>query len=333
MRPVFDNDTIQIEITNACVLNCANCTRFVGHRKPYFMEWDQFRQAVDSMVGYPYMTGIMGGEPLLHPQFEKFCDYAVQKLGWEHLGLWSCFPAGYEKYREVVCRTFGHIFLNDHTRPDIYHHPFLVAIEDAVPNKDDMFLMIDHCFFQRSWSASINPMGAYFCEMAASLSILLGGNSAWKVEPKWWLRINKDYGSQIEEFCPKCGGALYVVEEQISCGKLQQRVVGISPRSSLEKIDDISPSNLKRLKGKSTKIDSGKYKMSDMKMVEINNHMAAYKDADYRAHIADRYGIMLVQNTIFGENKIFLSPYLKKESNVHKFKKPLFDELKEAYGK
>ncbi len=311
MRSVFDNDTIQIEITNACVLSCANCTRFVGHRKPYFMEWDRFKQAVDSMVGYPFMTGIMGGEPLLHPQFERFCDYALEKLEKRHLGLWTCFPKGYEKYREVICRTFDHIFLNDHTRSDIYHHPFLVAAQEMIKDRRRMFLLINECWAQRSWSASINPKGAYFCEMAAALALLFDGGNGWKVEPEWWLRTVKDYTSQIEEFCPQCGGAM-----------------PLKRRASTEGVDDISPGNVKRLQGKSKKIDAGKYVISDMKPVECMEPLAAYKDENYRAHIADRYGIFLVLNDLR-----FQTPYLKKDFSIHQIKKPLFEEYREAYGK
>ncbi len=81
MRPLLDMDVIQIEITNACVHQCANCTRLVGHaKKPFFMEMDFFKNAVDSLVDYPKMVGIMGGEPLLHPQFPEMAAYLKSKM-------------------------------------------------------------------------------------------------------------------------------------------------------------------------------------------------------------------------------------------------------------
>ena len=76
MRSPADMETIQIDITNACVHNCANCTRFCGlHRKPFFMDFDTFQRAVDSMAGDRGSVGIMGGEPTLHPQFAEFMEY------------------------------------------------------------------------------------------------------------------------------------------------------------------------------------------------------------------------------------------------------------------
>ena len=42
MRNLFDINTIHVEITNACNLECANCTRFIGHhREIFFMDLDQ----------------------------------------------------------------------------------------------------------------------------------------------------------------------------------------------------------------------------------------------------------------------------------------------------
>ena len=76
MRSPKDMQIIQIDITNACPNTCSNCTRFCGHhKKPFFMDFDTFKQAVDSLQDFPGMVGIIGGEPTLHPEFEKFADY------------------------------------------------------------------------------------------------------------------------------------------------------------------------------------------------------------------------------------------------------------------
>lgn len=82
MRSPADMQTIQIDITNACSLACSNCTRFCGnHKKPFFMDYDTFQRAVDSLEGYSGVTGVMGGEPTLHPQFERFVLYLREKYG------------------------------------------------------------------------------------------------------------------------------------------------------------------------------------------------------------------------------------------------------------
>jgi len=306
MRAILDMDTVQIEITNACWRDCSNCTRFCGHMKPFFLDEFQFREAVDSMVGFPKMVGIMGGEPLLHPQFEKFCTYIASKIPKKQLGLWTSLPPGYEHHRAVICNTFEHIFINDHSRDDIYHCPILVAAEEVFKHKHEMFYAIDHCWLQNSWSASINPNGAFFCEVAASMSLLFDGPKGWPVEPGWWWRTPKDFKHQIEWYCPKCGAAL-----------------PLPRRLSIDGRDDISPGNLERLKNKSRKIKKGKYVVSDLKLVKEPEPMAAYKDTIWRNRVASRYGICLTVN-----EQRFWTPHL-----VENWKPPersLFEEFENA---
>jgi hypothetical protein len=308
MKSIYDNDTVQIEITNACQQRCANCTRFVGHRTPFFMSLEQFKRAVDSMEGYPKMTGMMGGEPLLHPKFAEFCEYMLSRIPRRQLGLWTSFPVGYEHYREVICNTFGNIFVNDHSRWDIHHHPFLVGIEEVIRNKDQMFVEINRCPFQEWWSASINPHGAFFCEIAASMSMLFDDGEGWKVKPGWWWRTPKDYKDQIEKWCPRCGGAL----------RLKRRL------SVDNEIDDISFKNVRRLQGFSHKVEDEKYNLHDLQQVDEMEPLASYKDMQYRNAIAYRYGMYLTIN----END-FNEPHLM--NDLHR-KKSLINKFKEQYG-
>lgn len=286
MRPLRDMDTIQIEITNACVHDCSNCTRFCGHiKKPFMMTLPTFKAAVDSMEGFPHMVGIMGGEPLLHPQFKELCEYALSKIPRAQLGLWTALPKGYEHYADLICSTFGNIFINNHSRPDIYHAPILIGIEDLVANPDDMWYPIDKCWIQNSWSASINPNGAYFCEVAAAMSILFDEPSTgWKVEKGWWKRIPKDYTVQCEQFCPRCGLA-----------------APLHRRPSIDGYDDISQKNYDRLQGKSRKL--GKCIIGKGQLTDAPEQMAAYKDISYREAIASSYGIAL-----YPTNLGFLEP-------------------------
>jgi hypothetical protein len=296
MKALMDNDTIQIEITNHCRFRCSNCTRFVGHhREPYFMNEIDFKNAVDSLEGFPKMVGFQGGEPLMHPQFAEFCKYARSKFSKEQLGLWSTFPPGYEHHREVIVETFGHVFLNDHSINAIYHHPVLVGIEEMM-SPAFMWYSIDHCSFQRGWSASINPKGAFFCEIAASMAMLFHyeESKAWPVEPGWFCRTTKDYTAQIEKWCPRCGMA----------APLKRRI-------STEGIDDISPKNAERLKY-SPKVIKGECRVHNLEPCRGDQgELAAYKLGDYRSKIAKRYGIFLVSPN----EKGFWTPYLYKEFN------------------
>ena len=299
MKPIMHNDTIQCEITSACTHSCSNCTRFTGHRNPFFMDFDTFKNAVDSTVDFTKLTnvpgahlfGIMGGEPLLHPDFEKMCRYLHSKIPPKQCGLWTTFPEGYEKHREVIVETFEHVFLNDHTRDDVLHAPILVEPKEIQMEEWNRWYIIDSCWAQMSWSASINPHGAYFCEIAASIAMLLGRKgTAWKVEPGWWTRVPMHYTEQIKDFCSICGLAF-----------------PLEKRFSIENIDDISPKWLERIKN-SPKIKQGRYKIHDLQMKQDCRQMASYKEYDYRDRIARRYGMFLEVNDMG-----FWTPYLLKK--------------------
>ncbi len=295
MRSPAEMATIQIEFTSACVLKCSNCTRFCGtHNVPFFLDWDQYTAAIDSLVDFTEQTqqgivGAMGGEPLLHPDFEKMCDYAASKIPRSRLGLWSTFPRGpkFVAMREVICRTFGNILLNDHSRGDILHAPVLMGAEEYFDNDEDLFLATERCWIQESWSASINPKGAWFCEVAAALSDLFDGPQGWDVKPGWWKKTPMDFKEQRDWACRKCGAALPIA-----------RI-----RNSQDVRDDISPKNLERLQAiKSKKVARGEYVVHEEfrfdQQLTVNHGYPtqSYKEAEYRQGIAARYGIWLKLN-------------------------------------
>lgn len=61
MRQIRDTSILEIDITNACVHNCSNCSRFCGHhKKTYFMDFETFRRAVDSLTGYEGLVSLIG---------------------------------------------------------------------------------------------------------------------------------------------------------------------------------------------------------------------------------------------------------------------------------
>lgn len=323
MRPISEMVTVQIELTSACVLHCSNCTRFSGTKpKETFITDEQFRAAIDSLVEYSKLAhacvGFMGGEPMLHPKFTEFCDYAASKIDRMKLGLWSTFPNApkYKAYREVIARTFGNVLLNDHSRDDIFHAPVLMAAEDyfrkecprcggtgqdkcgnegecdkcfgkkTVTDDRELFAAVEHCWIQESWSASVNTKGAFFCEVAAALDDLFGGPGGWPVEPGWWKRVPKDFTSQMEWACRKCGAALPIERTHPSQ----------DPR------DDVSPSNLERLKAiKSKKVARGEFILHEHPKYDpaLFGHTyprQTYQDTQYRQGIAARYDMYLRMN-------------------------------------
>jgi hypothetical protein len=273
------------------------------------MDLDYFKHAVDCSYDSPNFLGLMGGEPLLHPDFERMCEYIQDKKPKEKRALWTTLPDGFEHNADIICETFGHILINDHTGPEIYHAPVLVAAEEVITDRQELFMTLDHCWLQEAWSSVVNPKGGYFCEIAAALALLLDGSDGWPIEPGWWKRTPKDFKEQIEEFCPQCGIGL-----------------SLSRRSSNDDVDDISAGMVEKLKGKSRRVDKGKYQVSDLKIIQQPEQMAAYKDPVYRQKVAARYNILLVMN-----QQGYMSP-VKASHPIFIPEKTIFEQIKEKYA-
>ena len=242
MKSPKDMRIIQIDVTNACVHHCSNCTRFCGlHKKPYFMSFETFKRAVDSLDGYVGTIGIMGGEPTLNPEFERMARYlagkrppkqtddmlrpqvhfmdAIHDMEMEHTfpypclggvrqtvngpGLWSSIGENYKKYYEVIQDTIQYQALNDHVN-SMYHQPALVTRKALQIPDDQWFALRDRCWVQNMWSASVTPKGAFFCEVAGALDMLFDGPGGWAIEEGWWKKKPEDFGSQLQ-WCELCG--------------------------------------------------------------------------------------------------------------------------------
>ncbi len=311
MRSPADMGTIQIDITNACNMRCSNCTRFCGnHEKVFFMDFDTFRIAVDSLDEFDGITGIIGGEPTLHPEFERFAQYLQEKFGepagYEHLlypqkdfihairqrefasermhkdaggmnfmkkygaGLWSNMSGTYQKYYEIIQDTFSVQYLNDHLNPS-YHQPGLFSRKDLEIPDAEWSALRDKCWIQNTWSAAVTPKGAFFCEIAGALDMLFDGPGGWKVEPGWWKRRPEDFTDQLH-WCEICGFAL------------EGRTF---TRDAQEETDDVSPSVYEMLK----KTGSPKLKSGHINPVKIRNGQISMdsKPDDKRFVVGDRY--------------------------------------------
>jgi hypothetical protein len=235
MRSPENMNIVMIDITNSCIHRCSNCTRFCGnHRKPFFMDFEAFKNAVDSMEDFPGIVGLIGGEPTLHPDFDRMIRYyrskiaepkefspmivPVKELSWLHCtvkymrgkkrGLFSSFGPGYRKHSELIQDTFPYQSLNDHC--EINNHQAIMVTRKELGFADEEWEKLrDNCWIQNLWSASITPKGAFFCEIAASLDMLFNGAGGWKVEPGWWKRKPEDFKDQLH-WCEFCSVALPV---------------------------------------------------------------------------------------------------------------------------
>lgn len=84
-------DRIEYSITDQCNLNCAYCCHYAPIAKRYFVDLSQFtrdifRLSVLTNSGRQLGTlGILGGEPLLHPDFIEICAVAREYLPYSRI--------------------------------------------------------------------------------------------------------------------------------------------------------------------------------------------------------------------------------------------------------
>lgn len=252
MIPLYQMKLIQIEVTNACHLQCANCTRFMGHhRKSFFMDPAMVAKGIDSLDGYEGGIGLMGGEPTLHPQFREICKiYQKMIPNRRKRELWT---AGYkwDEYYDIIHETFDKdlIAYNDHSDPDEgTHQPLLVAISEVIEDKRLMWKLIDNCWVQQRWSASITPRGCFFCEVAAAQDYIFNGPGGWPIEKGWWKKTPEQFQDQMKRCCVNCSACL-----------------PIPVPNNHEPFDMMSPGNVERLKAAgSPKCLAGRYKVADI---------------------------------------------------------------------
>ena len=277
MRPIWENTVIHVDITNVCFLACAHCTRAVGHhRKPYFMELEMVRKAVASLQDFPGRTGIMGGEPCLHPQFREILSIVREMIPDRRKREFWTSGWKWKEYKDDIYATFDRdmVTYNDHSQTTGRHQPLLVAIEEMVDDPDLRKELIDNCPFQARWSAAITPKGAFFCEIAASQDYLFDGPGGYPIEPGWWKKAQDQFQDQVDRYCGKCSGALPMQTLSDNQGGRY------SPS-----IDVVSPGNMERLlKAGSIRAQKGNVVVRTEKFTreEIEEHKKTWKPRQFR---------------------------------------------------
>lgn len=235
-RPgIWRGRVLQVKVTNACDLDCKNCSVGVGIarklKRVFHMSPEQFREALRSLRGFPGVIGMFGGNPCLHPKFEELCRIFREEIpNKDQRGLWSNRLWG----KGSICReTFNaqHCNLNVHqvqeawdeiqrdwpeARPlpaglasPSHHGPLFGSMMDLGISETEMWDKVGACYVNQTWSAEITvvngELAAYFCEIAATHAELTGDRtSAIDVQEGWWTRGMRTFEGQVNAHCTKC---------------------------------------------------------------------------------------------------------------------------------
>lgn len=223
MKPIWSAWLAQVDITSHCLgeRNCIYCTRFVRHvRKDqhFFMDLKTLEKSLLSVKNFPKKIGIIGGEPTLHPEFEEVCKLIRRTLPNKFVQLFTTGGARYDKFEPLIKKTFSFVALNRHTeeqKKSCKHQPITIAIQDVIKDEELMWKMIDDCWVQRKWCPTINHKGAFFCEIAGAIDVILDGPGGWEIEPTWWQKRPSQFQDQVKRYCRYCGAAIPLPRETI----------------------------------------------------------------------------------------------------------------------
>ena len=144
------------------------------------------------------------------------------------------------------------------------HQSLLMPRKDLGISDEEWIKKRDACWVQNTWSATVTPKGAFFCEVAGALDMLFYGPGGWKVEPDWWKRTPEEFGDQLH-WCEMCSGCLDV----------PQRIAN-------DERDDITPQMYERLKSiGSPKIAKSMYVVHDPKTFDKSAYHTFTGNSDY----------------------------------------------------
>ena len=280
MQPIYDAWCVQIDITNYCILSCLYCSRYNRHlrrEQRKHMTLQQIATALDSLKTWPNKIGIIGGEPLLHPEFTQICELIRGKFPSSKMALWTSGGKNFKELLPIIKKTFGQIAYNEHNEEQLKtckHQPLTIAIKDVVKDDELRKVLIDGCWVQRTWCASINHFGAYFCEVAAAQDVILNeGRNAWPVKPGWWEKTPEQFQDQVNKFCDNCGMAIPMERELI-----------------LKKSEKFSPSVLKMFKDHNLmKISDNDIELFDYQFSkqEILDNIETWTPGNYRGDLRE----------------------------------------------
>jgi hypothetical protein len=271
---------VELDCTNKCFRRCSNCTRMVAHfsdEDRYEMTPEQFRNAVlavrdfvtDSLpdrYGRRKIIGIMGGESLMCDNFPAYVDIMCELVPRKNRGLLTGLPWRSHRYAREVIKLLGPrpspsihpntdmgwINENFHTEEMAVHHqPVLVAAEEVIADKKEMWRLVDNCWLHELWSPCVNPSGFWFCEIAGAMATAMQdtaeaiplsedcwrGDIGWEEDESGVPFPTGKFAKQIAKWCPRCGIPLPTKsrrdkegKDDMTAGNVERLMAAGSPR-------------------------------------------------------------------------------------------------------
>jgi len=173
-------DMIEIDITYLCNLHCLNCNRSVSQaRDEMHMSVEMVRTFVDDSIRrrkYWRRIRVLGGEPTLHPEFQKIIGELRRYRKWCSSCIVEVVSNGYgtRVNRELDQLPADVMVDNTAKTTSVQPHfgPFNLA-----PVDDARYALTDYsnaCVIVRDCGMGLTPMGYYPCAVAGGIDRIIG---------------------------------------------------------------------------------------------------------------------------------------------------------------
>lgn len=208
-----------ITITNVCNLSCGGCHQLCGlfnKQKLWFMPLIEVEDNIKIVSKYykgSHPIGIFGGEPTLHPEWQdilkllfsfKNLNFVVYTNGRIHGA-----PSRIEEKNNVKFNISAKCH-DEKVIENLEHLPQLVAPIDYEKDKSKKYfwkIAQKQCVLWNLCGKTIYNKKSYFCEAAAAVDHLEGGNRGWEIEKNKdpFEKTDLEITNQAMEFCYRCG--------------------------------------------------------------------------------------------------------------------------------
>jgi hypothetical protein len=222
------------------------------------MTVDQFEQACICLEGYFGVIGVFGGNPALHPDFDKICQVMRARVPFEQRGLWCNRLMGKGAHARI---TFNpkHSNINVHLNSEAAEEfrrdwpecaPYIKGIEqdsvhgtpwkspiDLGYSEEERWERIADCDISKHWSSLFGVIRGelrfFFCEVAYSMSALHQDNPDWRgtgqpfpdiglpATPGCWNQPMAAFEQQVLTCCHNCAVPLRL-PGQLAIGGTQE---------------------------------------------------------------------------------------------------------------
>jgi organic radical activating enzyme len=257
--PQLNSKAYSICITNICNLSCGGCNQLCGlfaKDKLWLLEVDKLRDHLENSVpryvrqnwlgdNFPPENKhivIYGGEPTLHPEFDKIVDllyeypeypfliftngrtfpeleqYASDEINpWYKIMNHALARDGYAQFADIFATAHTHHknvgYRIDFKTPRTKNvfAPTLVSPADLDNNQDrDHYVRLarHHCYQWLHCEAAIYNGKAYACHIAAAMDHMYNdGDHGWQLDKNVnpFEKTEAEVDAQLEHFCYRCG--------------------------------------------------------------------------------------------------------------------------------